>query len=67
MVLRSITTSIPLMSCAGSTRVIWRERFIQAGKSGLTGARSTREKELEKENEQLKGVIGELTLANAIF
>ena len=45
----------------------WRERFIQAGKRGLAGDRSTPEAELEKENNQLKEVIGELTLANAIL
>lgn len=73
MVLESLTTSIPISELCRKYQIsssqfyTWRERFIQAGKSGLGKARSTREEELEKENEQLKGVIGELTLANAIF
>jgi len=73
VVLESLTTSIPISELCRKYQIsssqfyTWRERFIQAGKSGLAGARSTREEELEKENEQLKGVIGELTLANAIL
>jgi transposase-like protein len=74
VVLESLTTSIPVSELCRKYQIsssqfyTWRERFIQAGKRGLlAGDKSTREEELEKENNQLKGVIGELTLANTIL
>jgi len=46
----------------------WRERFIEAGKAGLSGKLEDGvNKELEKENERLKKLIGELAIANDSF
>ena len=47
----------------------WRKRFMDAGKRELAGiggnGRSDPAKALAKENESLKIVVGELTLANS--
>jgi transposase len=46
----------------------WRERFIEGGKMVLSGSRKNGgSKELEAENERLKKLIGELTIANDAF
>jgi len=46
----------------------WRKEFIEGGKARLSGNKNTtREKILEHENQQLKQVIGELTLANQLL
>lgn len=43
----------------------WRDQFIEAGLVGLQGSRvSTREAMLERENEKLKEIVGELSVAN---
>jgi len=38
----------------------WKKQFLEAGRQGLAGGRrSSREKELEAENEELKAALGE--------
>ena len=44
----------------------WRDQFVEGGRGGLSGAKSEAE-QLRAENEQLKTVIGELTVANRIL
>ena len=43
----------------------WKERFVEGGKMALSGSlRNNISRELEAENEHLKRLIGELTVAN---
>jgi transposase-like protein len=42
----------------------WKEKFIQGGKLALSGGLKDPAKEKEAENERLKKLIGELTIAN---
>jgi len=46
----------------------WKERFIEAGKASLNG-RSSNDicKNLQKENDSLKRIVGELTIVNDTF
>ena len=46
----------------------WKEKFIEAGKASLNG-RSNNDmyKNLQKENETLKIIVGELTIVNDAF
>ncbi|MGB5931462.1 MAG: transposase, partial [Anaerolineae bacterium] len=46
----------------------WRTQFLEGGKGALRGSGpSKREKALKKENEELKLVVAELTLANRLL
>ena len=48
----------------------WRELFLEAGRSGLAngkGRASSKELQLERENEELKKTVGELTMANRLL
>jgi transposase-like protein len=45
----------------------WKERFFQGGKLALSGQLRDPAKEKEAENERLKKLIGELTIANDAF
>ena len=45
----------------------WREKFFQGGKLALSGQLRDPVKETEAENERLKKLIGELTIANDAF
>ena len=45
----------------------WREKFFQGGKLALAGQLRDPVKEMEAENEHLKKLIGELTIANDAF
>ncbi len=43
----------------------WKEQFLEGGRKGLAG--KDPDKALIKENEGLKGIIGEMTIANEIL
>jgi len=43
----------------------WKEQFLKGGKKGLEG--KDPDKSLIKENEKLKSIIGEMTIANEIL
>jgi transposase len=48
----------------------WQKLFLQAGKEALANgrsAKSTREQQLEQENEELKQIVAELELKLRIF
>jgi len=45
----------------------WKEKFFQGGKLALSGQLRDPAKEKEAENERLKKLIGELTIANDAF
>jgi transposase-like protein len=70
IVLESLNTNISLSELcrkyALSPAVFyhWREKFIQRGKLALAGALKDPQKEKYAENERLKKLIGELTIAN---
>ena len=50
------------------TFYLWREKFFEGGKAGLSGMLNDGVNEdLEQENERLKKLIGELTIANDSF
>lgn len=70
IVLESLNTNITLAELCRKYAVNpavfynWREKFIQGGKLALAGALKDPAKEKEVENERLKKLIGELTIAN---
>ncbi len=46
----------------------WKEKFIEAGKASLNGkSNDTLYKNIQKENETLKRIVGELTIVNDAF
>jgi transposase-like protein len=45
----------------------WKEKFIEGGKTSLNGTSKDVCKSLQKENENLKRIIGELTIVNDAF
>ena len=46
----------------------WKEKFVEGGKTSLNGtSKGDVCKSLQKENENLKRIIGELTIANDAF
>jgi len=46
----------------------WKEKFIEGGKTSLNGTSKENVcKSLQKENENLKRIIGELTIVNDAF
>lgn len=45
----------------------WREKFLEGGKMALTGRNGDAHRQIHKENERLKRIVGELTMANDIF
>ncbi|MDG6921429.1 MAG: transposase [Nitrososphaerota archaeon] len=50
-----------------NTFYVWKEKFFEAGRLGLSGGLTRNgdaSRELESENERLKTLIGELTIAN---
>ncbi len=70
IVLESLNTNISLSELCRKYTVSpavfyhWREKFIHGGKLALSGALKDPEKEKYAENERLKKLIGELTIAN---
>ena len=49
---------------ASSAVYKWRDEFISAGTAAMEHGRSTVESALTREINELKGIIGELTIAN---
>ena len=49
---------------ASSAVYRWRDEFITAGTAAMERDKSTVEQSLMREIDQLKGIIGELTIAN---
>jgi transposase-like protein len=45
----------------------WKQKFTEGGKMALTGSGDNINKQLQAENEGLKKLIGELTIANDTF
>ena len=45
----------------------WRDQFFEGGRAGLSGGKDSAAEQLREENEELKTVIGELTVANRIL
>ncbi len=73
IVMESINTSISISELCRKYGVVpttfyqWKERFLESGKLGLSGGLNKNgdaSRELESENERLKKLIGELTIAN---
>lgn len=72
IVMESVDTSISISALCRKYGVVpntfyqWKEKFFEAGKLGLAGGlrNGGASRELENENERLKKLIGELTIAN---
>jgi transposase len=74
IVLESLNTNISMSelcmkyNLTPNTFYQWREKFMEGGKAGLSGQLNDGvNKNLERENERLKKLIGELTIANDSF
>ncbi len=73
IVMESLTTNITLAELCRNYNLnpnvfySWKQKFIEAGKLALTGSGESINKQLEAENECLKKLIGELTIANDAF
>ncbi len=74
IVMESLTTSISVAELCRKHNVSpntfhpWRERFLEAGKNAFAVAPDGNVcRQLQKENENLKRLIGELTIANDAF
>jgi transposase len=72
IVMESLNTNISVAELCRKHNVTpnafygWKEKFLDAGKLGLTGSLKTGpSEELVRENESLKKLIGELTIANS--
>ena len=74
IVLESLTTSISIAelcrkhNLSPNTFYPWKDKFLESGKSAFSGAPNWNVcKQLQKENNSLKHLIGELTIANDAF
>ncbi|KEQ56921.1 transposase is3 protein [Marine Group I thaumarchaeote SCGC RSA3] len=74
MVLESLNTNISTAELCRKYNISpptfyqWKERFIEAGKASLNGrSNNDMHKNLQKENETLKRIVGELTIVNDAF
>ncbi len=74
IVLESLTTNIGLAeicrkyNLSPNTFYPWKDKFLECGKTAFSGAHNGSIcKHLQKENDSLKRLIGELTLANDAF
>ena len=74
IVMESLTTNISTAelcrkhNLSPNTFYPWKERFLESGKAAFSGSPDgTTCKQLQKENENLKRLIGELTIANDAF
>ena len=70
IVLESLNTNISMAELCRKHGVTpnafyaWREKFMQGGKLALPGGLKDPAKERQAENDRLKKLIGELTIAN---
>jgi len=74
IVLESLNTNIGLVELCRKYAVTptlfyhWKEKFIEGGKRALSSSRrNDGGGELQAENQRLKQLIGELTIANDVF
>jgi len=74
MVLESLNTNISTAELCRKYNISpptfyqWKERFIEGGKVYLNGkSQDNISKSLQKENDNLKRIIGELTITNDAF
>lgn len=75
IVLESLTTNITVAELCRKYNVnpnqyyIWKQRFLEGGKLALSSTKQEKNvnKDLAAENERLKKLIGELTIANDAF
>ncbi len=74
IVIESLTTSISIAelcrkhNLSPNTFYPWKDKFLECGKSAFSGAPNRNIcKQLQKENDSLKHLIGELTIANDAF
>ena len=73
IVMESLTTNITLAELCRKYNLkpnvfySWKQKFIEGGKLALTGSGENINKQIQAENECLKKLIGELTIANDAF
>jgi transposase-like protein len=73
IVMESLTTNITLAELCRKYNLkpnvfySWKQKFMEAGRLALTGSGENINKQLQSENERLKKLIGELTIANDAF
>ena len=73
IVMESLTTNITLAELCRKYNLkpnvfySWKQKFIEGGKLALTGSSENINKQIQAENERLKKLIGELTIANDAF
>jgi len=74
IVMESLTTSISIAelcrkyNLSPNTFYPWRDRFLESGKSAFSGTLDGNVcKNLQKENDSLKRLIGEITMTNDIL
>jgi len=73
IVMESLTTNITLAELCRKYNLkpnvfySWKQKFMEAGRLALTGSAENINKQLQSENERLKKLIGELTIANDAF
>jgi transposase-like protein len=73
IVMESLTTNIAVAELCRKYNLkpnvfySWKQKFIESGKLALAGSSENINKELHAENERLKKLIGELTIANDVL
>ncbi len=74
IVIESLTTNISTAelcrkyNLSPNTFYPWKDKFLECGKNAFSGAPNGNTcKQLQKENDSLKCLIGELTIANDAF
>ena len=71
--MESLTTNITLAELCRKYNLkpnvfySWKQKFIEGGRLALTGSGENINKQIQAENECLKKLIGELTIANDAF
>lgn len=74
IVMESLTTNISIAelcrkyNLSPNTFYPWKEKFLEAGRNAFSGTPDGNVcRQLQKENDSLKRLIGELTIANDAF